>query len=91
MSTVTDIILVVATDEGDDFKVRFGLKRVSGHAGGTKAMQCDVLMSAMNEYEAETHDIIEWFFHLDLKNKECAQLMIKEEHEDAFNVYIRGT
>lgn len=48
MSTVTDIILIVETDDSDNFKHEHGLKKVSELAGGDKAMQCDVLMSAMS-------------------------------------------
>ena len=91
MSAVTDIILIVANDDSDNFKAEFGLQRVDKHAGGDKAMQCDVFMSAMNVLTVEPSDIVAWFHTINLYAPECAQLLIKEEHEDVFSVYVRCT
>jgi len=33
MSTVTDIILIVATGDSDDFEAKYGLTKVDEHAG----------------------------------------------------------
>ena len=91
MSTVTDIILITATDDSENFAPEFGLKRVDGYAGGNKAMQCDVLMSAMNALTVEPDEIVAWFHGIKLHAPECAQLLLKEEHEDVFTVHVRST
>ena len=87
MSTVTDIIILLASDDSENFAPKFGLKKVDHFAGGTKAMQCDVLMAANNVHEAETGDIVKWFFGLPLRSRESAQLLIKEEHNNTFVLY----
>ena len=100
MSDVTDIILIIAIDDGDlngDLKnidtinnylissYKSFMEKVDSFAGGNKAVQCDVYMAAINYLNKE--DLISKFLDINWDYKECAQLMLKGEHDNKFKLY----
>lgn len=86
MSVVTDVILITAVDEDNEKGIvaRLFLERVDHPAGGNKAMQCGVYMGAFN------HLVIERFIQnvraLKWHDRECVQLMVKEEDDNQFRI-----
>lgn len=101
MSVVTDIILVTGIDDGGAEDEHPNADRLSaylerehnghhllktdGHAGGNKAMQCDVFMAAINFLD---HDaFVEWFRSIEWESPEKAQLMLKCEDCDRFEIF----
>jgi hypothetical protein len=94
MSVVTDIILVLGIAEPIDELNRYlsdaynggALKQVDKHAGGNKAVQCDVYMAAINHFDRES--FIRKFASINWNEPECVQLFLKYETEDLFYVYL---
>jgi len=84
MSVVTDIILVTAIEDGA-YRPSFDLVKVDQYAGGGKAVQCDVFMSAVNYLVLE--DLLDWFKSVRWEYPEQVQLFVKGEHDDKFAVY----
>jgi hypothetical protein len=100
MSHVTDIILTLPIDSP---KVEFvwlkpesgeldggkpiHFTRVDGFAGGDRAMQCDVYLSAMNYPSIPA--LLRWFMKDDAVPLQ-SQMMVKDEHEDMFTVYSKS-
>ena len=60
------------------------LVKVDQHAGGTKAMQCDVWMAAINMLDEDA--FVMAFLSIDWGDPECAQLMLKSEDDCRFRV-----
>ncbi len=100
MSVVTNIILKTAAgdvpreDASDGINpakaLRFGLVRVDPHAGGTKAMECDIYMSAVNY--VDLGEIVDWFTGSVFEFPESAQLFLMEQEDDLFAViYLART
>lgn len=61
------------------------LVQVDHRAGGSKAMQCDVFMAAINYLD---HGAL--LAHLEAiswETPECVQLMLKGEEEDRFSIF----
>lgn len=102
MSHVTDIILITSIEDGADLesdnpnvdklkgyleKEHNGhtLLKVDGHAGGNKAIQCDVFMAAFNYFNIDA--FVRLFKEMQWQYPESAQLLIKDENDDAFTVY----
>ncbi len=61
------------------------LVKVDDHAGGNKAMQCDVFMAAINYLDID--EFVEWFHGIEWEYPESVQLLIKDEHDDQFSMY----
>lgn len=61
------------------------LVRVDQHAGGSKAMQCDVWMAGINMLDEDA--LVEAFLAIDWQDPDSAQLMLKSEQADRFRVY----
>lgn len=61
------------------------LEKVDGHAGGDKAMQCDVFIGAINYLDI--NGFIEVFKSIKWEYPEDIQLLIKDEHDDKFKLY----
>lgn len=61
------------------------LVKVDGYAGGDKAMQCDVFLVAVNYLNVGR--FLDAFRAIRWDMPECVQLMIKNEHDDAFTIY----
>jgi hypothetical protein len=55
-------------------------------AVGTKAMQCDVFLTAINYLDIEA--FVEVFRGIPWNVPECVQLLIKDEHDELFTVYL---
>jgi hypothetical protein len=103
MSYVADIVLLTTIDDGgmDDehpntdrleawlrehYSDHVRLVKVDQHAVGTKAMQCDVFITAINYLDTEA--FVEVFRTVPWDMPECVQLLIKNEHDDRFTVYL---
>jgi hypothetical protein len=103
MSHVADIIFTTAIEDGAETdgahpntdklsayieKNHSGatLVKVDSHAGGSKAMQCDVFMAAINYMDIDA--FVAWFQGIEWEYPESVQLLIKDEHEDLFTVYV---
>ena len=102
MSEVTDILLCTAICDGsavDDehpsadrlsawLTQRHGpacaLKKIDGYAGGNKAMQADVYGVAVNWCDVE--GLVEAFLAIPWEHRESAQLLVKRENDEAFQV-----
>jgi hypothetical protein len=54
-------------------------------AGGNKAMQCDLMLAAINYLDEE--DLLERFNATAWLSPDCVQLMLKGEEDDTFTVY----
>lgn len=92
MSRVADIILLTFIDEPSVAKAQQWLAdnkwpqlvEISGHAGGNKAMQCEVWAAAINYFDidafAKVIASIEW------ESPEFVQLLVKDEHEERFTL-----
>lgn len=61
------------------------LQQVDGHAGGNKAVQCDVFMAAINYLDRDA--LLTEFRKMKWESPECVQLMLKGEHDDVFTIY----
>ena len=61
------------------------LKKVDQHAGGNKAVQCDVFVGAINYLDEK--GLIAAFRGVQWESPDCAQLMLKGEQKDRFTVY----
>lgn len=101
MSQVTDIILVTAINDGgaeDEhpnvdmlngwLKARHRgaeLVKIDHHAGGNKYMQCDLWAAAINYNDDDA--LIRDFPSVPWEAPEMAQLMIKREQDDRFDIY----
>lgn len=103
MSHVADIILITSIEDGgengNDHPNRDKLSayleknhsgatlvKVDGHAGGRKAMQCDVFMAAINYMDID--GFVSWFGKIKWEYPESVQLLIKDENDDLFAVYV---
>jgi len=93
MSYVTDIILIShylkqdTIDEINGWLIgyqRNGLYEVTEHAGGSKAMQCEVHMGAFNYLGLE--EFLEFIKTLPWEEKKQMQLLTKEKHDDKFTL-----
>ncbi len=62
-----------------------GLIKADQHAGGRKAMQCDVFLAAVNWLDKDA--FLDWFKAIEWDMPECVQLMLKGENDDAFTIY----
>ena len=96
MSRVTNVILTahVALQDGSDPEidsVNTFLREtdggefvdVTGHAGGTKHMECRVYLSAVNHGNIET--ILKAVDQTPWRDKEMVQVFVKEQEEDVFS------
>ena len=94
MSSVTSIILI--TGVGDSHAAntlgtylqsmnRCTLNQVDSHSGGDKHMEADVYLSAVNGLDVDT--FLDVFYSIRWLSPEAVQLMIKEEHDEAFTLY----
>lgn len=61
------------------------LVQVNQHGGGSKCIQCDIFIGAINHLDAEA--LINAYSLTPWEAADCTQLMIKEEEEDRFTVY----
>jgi len=61
---------------------------VSGHAGGTKYMECRVYLSAFNH--ADTEVILRAVDQAPWVDKEMVQVFVKEQEEDTFVLRYSG-
>jgi hypothetical protein len=96
MSHVTDIILVTMIEDSEGvaqlnawLEANHGfphLKEISDHAGGNKGVQADVWMAAINYMDIPA--FVAAFKAAPWQFPECAQLMLKDEHEERFTVYL---
>lgn len=62
------------------------LVKVDQHAIGTKAMQCDVFITAINYLNIE--GFVEAFRAIPWGMPDCVQLLIKDEHDERFTVHL---
>ncbi len=89
MSDVTNVILVMAGIDNDDWanalEVSKYLRRVDESSGGNKAMECCVFMAGINYLSSE--EIIGRFNLIRWEWPESAQLMLMGEHDLSFSVY----
>jgi hypothetical protein len=101
MSHVSDIILITAIEDGAAVESdhpnadrlseylrenhKSSLIQVDGHAGGNKAVQADVFMAAINYLDIPA--FVAAFKSVHWEIPECAQLLIKDEHDDRFTEY----
>ncbi len=96
MSHVTDVILSVSIDEDISAIQEYlrlkhsgqNLIQVDNYAGGGKAVQQDIWMGAFNYLDMCRLE--EVFQSMLIKDPECAQLMLKDEHQDLFRVLTKG-
>jgi hypothetical protein len=61
-----------------------GLAKVDQHAGGRKAMQCDVFMAAVNFLDKDA--FLAWFHAIEWHDPEQVQLMLKGEQEERLTI-----
>lgn len=61
------------------------LAKVDQHAGGNKAMQCDVFLAAVNYLHID--EFVAAFRAIPWDHPERTQLMLKDEHDDRFAIY----
>lgn len=61
------------------------LVKVDPYAGAKETMQCDIFMCAINGLDTE--GLIEIFNGIKWEKPGCVQLMLKEEHDDAFSIH----
>jgi hypothetical protein len=61
---------------------------VSGHAGGTKHMECRVYLSAFNHADTET--ILKAVDQAPWREKEMVQVFVKEQEEELFRLRYSG-
>jgi hypothetical protein len=59
---------------------------VHQHAGGGKHMQCNVFMAAINGFDIP--GFVKAFRAIPWDSPECAQLLVKDEHDDRFTIYL---
>ena len=92
MSHVTDIIVIVMVDENIELLQKYlkkvykcTLKQVDDYAGGNKAVQADIYMTAINAFIIPV--FYQEFLKLKLEFPESAQLLIKDEHDDKFTLF----
>ena len=102
MSHVTDILLCTGIDDGgaedehpnadrlsewlvSKHGAACKLVLVSDRAGGNKVMQADVFAVAVNHCSIPA--LIEAFRAIPWDYPEAVQLMVKDEHDDAFTIY----
>src|SRR5215813_13144839 len=62
---------------------------VSGHAGGTKHMECRVYLSAFNH--ADTEIILRAVDQAPWRDREMVQVFVKEQEDDTFALRYTGT
>lgn len=104
MSHVTDILLCTAIADGAKgteehpnadalsahLAQRHGaacsLAKIDGHAGGNKAIQADVFAAAVDYCDIDA--LVAAFYAIPWESPECAQLMVKDENWDAFEVHL---
>lgn len=92
MSHVASVVLLTFIDDGGIKDVQDWLSangwpqlvKVSDHAGGSKHMQCDVWMAAINYFDIEAFaavvSAVVWRW------PESVQLLVKGEHDDHFTL-----
>ena len=90
MSHVTDVLLLASLEDSGVQKVQQWLEEnkwpklveISDHAGGNKAMQCEVWAAAINYFDIEAFAAavksIEWEY------PDSVQLLVKDEHDEWF-------
>ena len=61
---------------------------VSGHAGGTKHLECRVYLSAFNHADTET--ILKAVDQAPWREKEMVQVFVKEQEEELFRLRYSG-
>jgi hypothetical protein len=98
MSHITDIILVTRCCYGDDYDreataidvlqqaLDCVLIRVDERAGGDRLMQCDVYLAAVSHLNIDA--FIRLFKAAPWHDPDCVQLMLKDEEDLIFTVYI---
>ena len=100
MSVITDIILLTFIRDSETHGGRLnaeklseylcenyrskGLVQVDGYAGGNRAMQCDVFITAVNYLDHD--EFIEIFNSIKWEYPESVQLLLKCEDCDAFEI-----
>ena len=91
MSHVTDLIFIAECfydPDDDSFLTDYNFTRVDDYVTGCrKAMQCDMYIATMNYGDIEM--LVEEFMALEFDIPECAQLLVKDEHDFKFKVYDR--
>ena len=93
MSSVTDIILTTSINEKGVKEIKShiesayknNLNRADEGAGGNKFMQCDVFLTAINYMLID--ELLDCFNAATWEYPESVQLLIKDEHDDAFTIY----
>lgn len=94
MSTVTNMILATMVDDASSFRedegplatlVHPGFVQVDQHAGGNKAMECDVFMAAVNGLDLD--EVLEKLRKVPWAFPEEVQLFVKEQDDENFRVY----
>ncbi len=104
MSRVTNVILTadVGRQDGSDPEIASVNKflreaddggygefvEVSGHAGGTKYMECRVYLSAFNHADTET--ILKAIDQAPWRDKEMVQVFVMEQEEELFRLRYSG-
>ena len=88
VSSVTDIILIAGIDDGHKLK-GYHLAKVDQFAGGRKAVQCDVFMSAVDYLDVDK--LLKEFHEIQWESILEVQLMIKGEHDDIFSIHTPGS
>ena len=103
MSHVTDIILTTMLQDGSTFdddhpnvdqlnqylienRGGWTLVKVNEYAGGGKAMQCDLFIAAINHLDIPA--FLDAFYRINWEAPEYVQLMMKDEHDERFKVYV---
>jgi len=106
MSDVTDIIFITALNDGGEatkgnpntdklnkyIKQEHngcGLIKVNAFAGGSKVMQCDVFMAALKYMDVDA--FVQCFNDIKWEHPESVQLLIKEESDVNFTVFLPKT
>ena len=62
------------------------LVQVNHNAGGGKAMQCDLYIAAINHLNIS--EFLEAFYKISWDAPEYVQLMLKDEHDKRFTIYV---
>ena len=90
MSHVTNVILLTEIEESmGNFKPildMIALLQVDAFAGGGNAMECDVYAGAFNCLEIDK--LLEAFHSCTWENPESVQLLIRDQHDERFAVYV---
>jgi len=60
--------------------------KVDDFAGGGKAIQCDLFIAAINHLNIS--EFLEEFYQIEWEAPEYIRLMLKDEQEERFSIYV---